>query len=225
MSARLLRRGAIADSYTAPSSGIHPVQSASGNTGASAPASFNAAFSGASATGNMLLLAVCSDATVNTPSGWTLDRSEVDQNGLYLYRKTSAGETSVTVTPTVSAASSWVILEYSGAAGSPLNVTTSGHTAFAASVSTGTTGTSSGAANGVAVVVAAVSRFDGSTATVNSYTNSFVEVAESGTTTGSANVTVAVATQTPAGDGTWESTVTINTASYIGALIAVYLAT
>jgi hypothetical protein len=81
---------------------------------------------GGPASGDLLVLAVASDTTVSTPSGWTLATSDVQQEGAYLfYRLAGAGEsTSVTVTTNGDHNTAVAYLRYSGAAASsPLDVT------------------------------------------------------------------------------------------------------
>lgn len=203
------------------------VQSAAGNTGATAPATFTATLPAASTTGNLLLVAACSDATVATPSGWTRDELRVNTNGLYLFRKTSAGETAVELTPSVSAASCWAILEYTRQAASPLDVHTSNEAGGVSQLASGTTGTSSGVTGGLAIAVWGGTRTSGTGVTFSGYTNSFSEVHDTTTTRAGAgnDISLAVATRTPTADGTFASTATASgVCASIGAVIALYKA-
>lgn len=206
--------------------GIALVQSNAGNTATSTPTSLSATLPGTPTSGNTLILIVSSDATVSTPAGWTVDKSQINNNGHYLFRKTSAGtETSVTVNPTVGASTSWNYMEYSGMHASPLAVTTSaGSGTGISSLATGTTGTSSGATGGIAIASWGQSIIaSGATATTDSYTAGFVELHDTCTTKASGtNVTCATATVAVAADGTFTSTATFSAANAATGIIAVY---
>lgn len=207
--------------------GIVLIKQNQGNSGAAtAPATTPATFvsSAAAGTGTQLLLGVCGDATVNTPSGFTLIKSQINTNGLYLFKKTAAGETSITITPTVAASVSWWLVEFSGLNLAELQ--TAGADASAVGTqSTGTTGTTTGATNGLAVAIWGTSMFSGGTNSVTAMSNSHVEQADNITTkTGSqVNVGIAAGIRTPSADGTFTSTATLNaTASACGGIMAVF---
>lgn len=214
-----------------PPAGITLVKANAGNTGITTPTSLSASLGGTPSSGNKLILLVSSDATVSTPSGWTLDRSQVNNNGHYLFSKTSSGtETLVTVNPTVGASTSWVYLEYSGV--TTLAATTSaGSGTGVASLATGTTSTTTGATGGIAIASWGQSIIaSGATATTDSYTAGFVEVPLTGggtadtctTKASGTNVTCAVATVAVAADGTFTSTATFSAANAATGIIAVY---
>lgn len=72
--------------------------------------------------GNYLVVTANSDATVNTPTGFTLQPSVVDGNGAYIFVKVAAGtESSITVSPTSAANTSITACEYSGTTAAPFD--------------------------------------------------------------------------------------------------------
>lgn len=88
-------------------------------------ASLGVTLDAAATAGNMLVAAACSDATITTPSGFTLAEDAVDAQGAYLWYKIAAGgETTITATPGVSRPVALVVAEYSGiTASSPVDAT------------------------------------------------------------------------------------------------------
>lgn len=79
---------------------------------------------GAPANGNLLILAVNSDTTVSTPAGWTAVKTDVANQGAYLFTKVASSEgTTVTVTTTGDHNAALSYLRYSGQAVSALDVT------------------------------------------------------------------------------------------------------
>lgn len=198
------------------------VRSNSGNTGTGAPATLDATLGGTPIAGDTLLLVVCSDATVNTPAGWTLDVSAVATNGLYIYRKTSAGtESTVTITPSVAAATNWWYGEYEGLDATPLLASSSSTGSATTTSPTGATAFTSGATGGLAIAAFGSSRF--SAVTASGYTNGFTELADLGTTKASGtNVSLAVATALANTDGSFSSTATLSASSAVGGVIAIY---
>lgn len=92
--------------------------------------------------GNLLIAAANSDATVATPSGFTLAVSAIAGQALYLwYRVVQSGDSAtVTFVPSVSDCVAAGLLEYSGLTASPFDKVASNTTLFSASaISTGTT--------------------------------------------------------------------------------------
>src|ERR1044072_4583327 len=105
---------------------------------------------GATATsGNTLIVAVNSDNTVTTPSGYTSLVSSVHNAGCYLFAKIAAGtETGVTVSPSASASTCVAITEIAGLTGATIanrldQSTSNGSSSSSGTRSTGTTGTTS----------------------------------------------------------------------------------
>lgn len=159
--------------------------------------------------GNLLILTVVSDATVNTPSGWTLAVSAVNYSGTYIYYKTSAGnETTITVSPTASAATGIDFLEYSGmATSSQLDATASTTPpGTVSSVSSGTTATTA-QADEVLVAVIGIST---TLQSVSPWSNSFTEEFDSPTTGAGVNVQQATATRIVAATAAYETTGTLS---------------
>lgn len=107
--------------------------------------------------GNLLVAACNSDATVSTPTGFTLAVSAVSSQGCYVfYRVVQAGDSAtVTFAPSVSDSIAAGVIEYSGlVTSSPLDKTASNTTnASASSLATGTTATTAQASELVIVVV------------------------------------------------------------------------
>jgi hypothetical protein len=95
-----------------------------------------------STAGHLLLASASSDATITTPSGWTLVGSVVNFTGHYLWSKIAAGgETGLTITLGATTTAELYIEELAGVAGTPLDVTTTNDpNANASTIATGTTG-------------------------------------------------------------------------------------
>ena len=117
----------------------------------------SATFDTAATAGNLLVIGACSDATIATPSGFSLGEQAVDAQGAYLFYKIAAGgETTLTVTPGVSRPAAMVIAEYSGiTASGPLDQTATATNSGSPFVSA-SPGTSSATTQAVELVVAAV---------------------------------------------------------------------
>jgi hypothetical protein len=171
----------------------------------------------AATAGTTLLAAVNSDATVSTPSGWTLIASSIHNAGCYLFAKLAAGgETGITVTPDVAAATCVGIVELTGMSGANIaaqtDVTaTNGSAAGSTTRSTGTTATST-SADEYAVALWGYSASQGiyPAGGANKWsgqTNSFTEKGDQGTTksTGT-NVGLCVAVRVLTSTVTVEST-------------------
>lgn len=200
-------------------------QQNSGTTAATTPATFNATLPVGTTTGRQLVIIVSADATVATPAGFTLDRSQVNNNGHYVFRKaTASGETSWTFTPSASASAAWWAGEISGLTSTPLDVTISAGTASAvSSQSTGTTATTTQAN---ALAIASVGTSNGVNAVIvtqSGWTNSFVEQADVFTTKAApTNVGVGVATKALSATGTQTSTATLSEPVAATGIMVVY---
>jgi hypothetical protein len=195
----------------------------SANTGATAsPANVTVNLGATATAGNTLLVVVNSDATVNTPSGYTPLVSSIHNAGCYLFGKVAAGsETGVTATPTTAASTCVAIAEIGNLTGAAianrLDVTASaGSSTGSATWSTGTTGTTAQADEyavavwGYTASVGVGSDFTngGGNKWIN-HTNSFVEKLDIGTSKASAtNVGICIAVKDLSATGTVESTVT-----------------
>jgi len=202
------------------------VQSLAGGSGTAANTSYTVTFTSAATAGNTLLLTVSSDATVNTPTGWTLDASAVFNNGHYLYRKQAAGgETSVVVTPTAAASTTWVFLEVSGLTSTPRD-TAAGNGQGSPTVTSWTTPSITPVASADRFLVASWGASNSTPAqvTFSAYTSSFTAVGQATSTkTTGTNVAVALATrEVTATSGAYSSTATYSASSAPTGITAAY---
>lgn len=194
---------------------------------------------GASRTlGNLILLGVNSDTTESTPSGWTLDQSQVNDSGLYLFFRIA--DDTATDAPTFSSAFvkclAWA--EYRGhRALTPSDVSASNGTSTYATNTTFGTGTTGSIAQAFELAVALWGYSSSTGATPipgdmtggnhwGSYTNSFTEQLDVGTTRAGnvTNVGLAVATLDVTTTGTKTCTATRSGSSAATALIGTYRA-
>lgn len=203
------------------------IQSNFGNTGADTPASTQATLPSGTTAGTQLLIIVSADATVSTPAGFSLDRSQVNNNGHYHFRKTATGgETAWTITPSVAAAVAWIVLEMSALDSSPLDQVASEGAGFG--VSSRGTGTTPATTQPNEVLVGSIglSIGSGGSNSVNAWSDSFVELHDTCTTKVSGtNVAVAVALRTVSATGTYTSTATLAGVSAATGIITTYKAT
>lgn len=201
------------------------VQHNAGNTGTLTPASTDATLPVGTTAGNTVLLIVSADATVATPSGFVLDRSQVNNNGHYVFRRAAAGagETSWTITPSSSASVAWAVLELSALTASPLDGVASEGAGFGVSSrGTGTTGVTA-QADELAVASIGLSIGGGSSNSVSSWSDSFAELRDTITTKASGtNVGVAVAVRTLTATGAYTSTATLAGISAATGIITTY---
>lgn len=200
------------------------VQENNGTTGTGTPSSVNATLPSGTTSGNTLILIVNCDATVNTPSGFTLDRQSVANCGLYIYRKaTSNGETSWTVTPTSAASTVWYVAEISGLTASPLDRVASQTGGSSSSASTGTTATTT-QDDELAIGAWGASRTGSTAATWSSHTNGYSErLADVVTNKGSGtNVGLSVATLILTTTQTTSSTATAAASQFWATAVATY---
>lgn len=146
------------------------------NQSAANVASLSGTYSPAPTQGNLLVAVANSDATVTmTSTGWTQAISSVNDTGLYQWYKIAGASESatVTVTPSSAASTEIVIEEWNGNTATPLDKTSSGSLVTGSTCPSGTTATLAQAdEEGIAA-------FGWNSAnTADSYTNSYVEVAE-----------------------------------------------
>lgn len=204
------------------------VQAATANSGTSQVASQGVTLSGGATAGNLLLVAANSDATVTGPGGFTLAGSEVVTAGLYLWWKIAAGgETTFTVTPSVSDTVAVAALEYSGIATSPVDATaaaaSSGSTV--GPVTAGATGTTAQAVELVIAVTGPHSFADSLPPTSPTWTNSYTNRASTASAfaTNAVNVALFVAELVVSTVGTQStSTSWTNSANDWGALVVTF---
>lgn len=203
------------------------VQENVGDSGTDTPATIDATLPAATTAGagRWVILVVASDATVNTPAGFSLDRSQVNNAGHYHFRKAAAnGETSWTVTPTSAAATAWYVAEVNELdASAPLDqVTSLGTGASGTTQSTGTTGTTT-QADELVFASFSLSVSGETTLTVDSYTNSFVERGDTHTDKAAGtDICLAVAAKQVAATGTQECTATYNVPGARTGIIVTY---
>lgn len=152
------------------------VQAKTANSSTSSVASQAVTLDTGATAGNLLLVAANSDATLTAPSGFSLAESEVSTAGLYLWWKIAAGgETTFTVTPSVSDTVAMVALEYSGIAASPVDVTAD-DSAVGSTVGPVTAGATATTAQAVELVIAVTgphSFADSAAPTSPTWTNSY----------------------------------------------------
>jgi hypothetical protein len=165
-----------------------PLTQVQQNTGSASPSAggVSVVFGAGPTQNNLLLCAAMSSSFGSmTSSGWTQAVAEDQFDAMYLYYKIAgAGESStVTWTPTVNDRTAVWIAEYSGnVTVSPLDKTAvNDPAANASTIATGTTAALS-QADELAVAVVSAVRVSATTATINSYNNSFTEIAEVPTT-------------------------------------------
>jgi hypothetical protein len=181
-------------------------------------------FPGNDTAGNTALLYMVSDSTVATPSGWTLDRSQVSNDGHYAFRRATTGGVTNYGTVTITGSTSWVMLEVNGldAAGLDIPATSGGGTTGSSTRSTGTLGTTTQADT---MVIASWGKSVLSTSIViNSVTNSFTSLLRGGSTTKGSGINVDcwVYYNFPAATGAFETTATFSSSIATTGVIAAY---
>lgn len=185
--------------------------------------------------GNRVVIAVTSNATLQTPSGFGVDRSQVNNNAEYRFGKATGagGETSWTIAPTSgNAAIAGFVMEVAGLTASPVDqVISAGSGTNSSTRSTGTTPTTTQAAEWL-LASCAWSRGSGAVNSINdgSWTNGFTDVVKAGggvaevaTSKGSGtNVGIALAERTVSSTGTFETTATLAASSPGTAILVTY---
>jgi len=150
-------------------------------------ASLTVTLAGAPASGHLLIAWANSDALVSIGgSGWTAGPSVIDGNGTYLWWKVSgASEPSgVTFTPSVADYICAGVAEYSGAAASPLDTSSSSTHSGAAVNATTAVGVTTTADHDLGFSVACLHAGPQAAPTAPSWTNSWSELHEAGATSG-----------------------------------------
>jgi hypothetical protein len=194
------------------------VWEATGHTSGSASVVVTHPDAGGTTAGNTVLVFLVSigASSFTEPSGWIRDIGS-SASGRWVYRLTSvgAGVTSWTFTRNAAGDTAWYMVEVSGLALEPFDVSSGGAlstTANGATRSTLTT-TTNAASSGVAFAVfGAVKAGSGDVQSWSGYTNSFTERADF-TPAGVAGQQIAVATRFTEGWSTWESTATFATSA------------
>ncbi|MFN2592949.1 MAG: hypothetical protein ABR532_08985 [Candidatus Dormibacteria bacterium] len=205
------------------------VQKKGAQTGASS-ASLDVTLDAPPTAGNLLVAAANSDATVATPTGFTLAVSAVNQQGLYIWYRVVQGGDSATVTfvPSVSDSVAAGVLEYSGLTASPLDKTASNTTASGgtSAIATGTTAAVSQNAELVIACAGPHSALNGTGPwTLSSWTAGYASQIAEAAGLGAERAGCFVADQTISSGGTQTATATF-TSSFdnAGAAIATFLA-
>lgn len=176
-----------------------------------AAASHNIVLDAAPTQGNLLLMVVVSDATVNTPSGWSLGATAVNYTGTYVYYKIAgSGESAtITVTPTSSAHTCISALEYSGmAATTPLDKTATSLTTPVSVISTGTTATTV-QADELLIALVGISS-SGTMRNISSWSNSFTQEHNVIATGSGTLVRIGTATRVVSATGAYTSSATLD---------------
>lgn len=174
------------------------------NEGTSALATVSPAFTGATTSGNLVVLAFAADDYNGTPdTGWTQSTGMEQQkfHGGYIWWRISAGETSYQYTIGSATNSAWILMEFSGADASPYDI--SNGQSQNASVTTYTTPNIIPTTGGRLLVA----MFGGSAAvnlaaeTITGYTNSFTFIRDIGSGGGGTNDVVGTGYRLVTGNG------------------------
>ena len=186
------------------------VQSNPGTSGAGTADTYTVTLGSDTTSGNEVIITVSSDATVATPTGFTVDRSQVNNNGHYVFRKSTSGETaSWVIDPGGSSATTWNAYEVSGLdLGSGVDqVQSTGGAGDDSTRSTGTTGTTDTADEWLFATIGSSNNDHSDAIGVASWTNSFIEQDDIDSTKGvDTDVGVATAFRTVSATATFETT-------------------
>ena len=197
------------------------VQQAAGSTGAATTSTVTPTLPSGTATGRTLLIVVVADTTVATPAGFVRDVVQVNNDGHYLFhRTTTAGETSWAVALNSASAACWWVAEVSGLASAPFDAASvsDGSSGQASSFSTGTTGPIS-RADSLLLATVGTSAATNPGATSTAWTNGFTQQATTSTTRPSGtNVGLGVAVRFPGAVATYETTASTAFAAHTAAL-------
>lgn len=199
-----------------------PATIAQQNTGTANSGSLTATLGAGTTTGRTLLIAVQVDGTPTQPSGFATDLTQDNATfgRMRLYRKAAAaGETSWGITISGGNGGAWCALEVSGLLASPLDKTATA-TGTSAAPSTGTTANTAQADEwALAVLGAAVSS---STPSFSAWTNSFVEIADFGSSGGTWKHSLGLATRDLNAIGAYTAGATLTPNTFWSAGIVTY---
>lgn len=205
------------------------------NTGGADAPSVQATLPNPTTPGKRLVIEVTSNASLQTPAGFTKDREQLNNNTQYSFSKDTGvgGETAWTIATTgANGAIAGFAKEIGGLTGSPVDqVVSAGSGSNSPTRSTGTTPETQQAAEWLSAACA-WSRGSGAVNSINdgSWTNSFTDalqdgavVAETRTSKASGtNVGIALAERTVAASGTFETTATLAASSPGTAMMVTY---
>jgi len=231
MARRDLRWQAGAGTALVPTAGASPVQVGTAgyaDSGAAVTAAQVVTFTAATA-GNLLVVAGNSDATLTISGGgggWTLADSAVANQGTYLWFKTAAGgETSVTLTPSVSDMVAGAVAEFTVVATLDVHTSTNRSGSSAATVATGTTGATAQSVE-LVVVVAGPHSFSSTAIPASPTWVTATSIASGGTahpTLSGQNVALSLGFYVTGSTGTQSETCTFNNSSFdSGGVIAAF---
>jgi hypothetical protein len=172
--------------------------------GTSSSATINPAFGSATTSGNLIVLAIASDAYNGTPdAGWTQSSGmeTLGNHGGYIWWRISTGQTSFTYTIGGAVKSAWVLAEFSNINASPYDISASqfvntGGGNYTTPNITPTTGSRL-----LVGVIGGSGASDFSAATWHSWTNSFTAVDSIGSGTSGNNCLVGMSYQLVTGNG------------------------
>jgi hypothetical protein len=179
--------------------------------GISATAITAPAFGSATTSGNLVVLCFASDDYNGTPdTGWTQSTGleQQTQHGSYLWWRISAGETSYQYTIGSATNSAWLLMEFSGVAASPYDISNGqfaappGATTYATPSIIPTTG------NRLLVASSGMSNPTNLSAATVTYDNSFTLVDKNGNATGTTRDFIGGAYRLVTGDGSTGFTTT-----------------
>lgn len=203
-----------------------PVQAVGADTGSGTTTSLAVNFAAPTA-GNLLVGVANSDATIATPSGWTLYDSAVSNQGTYLFYRIAVGdETSVSFVPSVADTVAGAVLEYPQITASPADVSAHDNRTSSSNVTalTGTTGVIAQATELVVVVAGPHSYSAGVAPTSPTWvtaTNRISQATVHGT--GPINVALFVGDYTTSATGTQSETCTwTNSSQDAGGIIGTF---
>jgi len=200
------------------------VQETFASSGSTTADTYTVTLSSDTAADNQLFIVVSSRATVATPSGFTLDKSQVNNNAHYVFRKTSVAETSSwTIDPGGSNQTAWWVAEISGLDTSPFDVAAStGSSSGVTSRSTGTTATTAQADEWLLASSGGLAAAN-PPPTMDSWTNSFtIQGTAASSVTSGDNTRIGVALRDVTATGDYETTVTYSSSLSSTAIIATY---
>lgn len=204
-------------------------QTNTGSTGTGTAASITVSLPSATlSSGSTLFLLISTDFTMSTPSGWTLDRSQVNNNGHYHFRKAaSGGENSWNVTlGNASAIAAWIVREARGLQSSPVDgVNSTGSGTAALTRATGSTPTTTNDNDLIAVSFGFLSAAGTTPPTVTSLasgTTVAAQIATSRTGGGNYNVGIAYAEFEVGVTAGWSDTATFSASVASTGIVVAY---
>lgn len=126
--------------------------------------------------GNLIVVTANSDATVSTPSGFSIVNTVIDGNGAYMFAKVADGtESTITVAPTSSAEIAATFAEYSGLVGvTPVDMSATSTISGSGGTATTPTAVTTTVAGDLVIAAGLLHGASGAAPTSPVWTNSFV---------------------------------------------------